>query len=85
MTTDNAETQFPPLTNATVEALARADAPIELPATALGEVAELLREAQAKNIQRQPKDKVGYRAKLIINDKIGWALLAVDVERGDGQ
>ena len=67
------------------EELGVTDTPIELPSTALGEIADLLREAQAKNIQRQPRDDVGYKMKLTINDKINWALLAVDVERGDGQ
>ena len=79
MTTDSYRADGP---YAPIESIA--DTPIELPTTVLGEVAELLREAQAKNMQRQPQDDVGYKAKLLINDKIGWALFLVDVERGDG-
>ncbi len=64
----------------------RADTPIELPVTALYEVAELLREAQ-KDIgaigMSSPSDIMALVH--VANDKLAQARILVDVERGDGQ
>ncbi len=68
-----------------------ADTPIELPVTALGEVARLLREAQSKVVVVSswhgdgPHCKVCTEMLLEGNDKLSQALILVDVERGDGQ
>ena len=57
-----------------------ADTPIELPTTALGEVAELLKEAQIANLAHPVTE-----ARRQINDKLAQARILVDVEIGDGQ
>ncbi len=58
------------------------DLPIELPVTALGEVARLLREAQELNMQRTQQFLT---TRTMINDKLAQARILVDVLRGDGE
>ncbi len=67
-----------------------ADTPIELPVTALGEVAQLLREAQSKVVVSSswhgdgPHCKVCTEMLLEANDKLAQARILVDVIIGDG-
>ncbi len=78
------------MSNETLEQLAREVSeertPIELPATPLGEVAELLLSAQ-KDIgaigMSSPSDIMALVH--VANDKLAQARILVDVERGDGQ
>ena len=59
----------------------REEGPIELPVTALGEVAELLREAQLTNLH----GGITSRRQEQVNDQLQQARLMVDVLRGDGE
>ena len=56
-----------------------------LPKTELGELGDLIADAQAKNMARQPRTKDGFTAKHMINAALAQASILVDVLRGDGQ
>ena len=55
-----------------------------LPKTELTIIADLIHEAQVKNMARQPRTQDAWTAKMMINDKLAVARLLVDVEIGDG-
>ena len=58
-----------------------ADTQIELPTTPLGEVADLLREAQLTNLH----GGMTSRRQEQVNDQLAQARILVDVIIGDGQ
>lgn len=56
-----------------------------MPRTDLGDIADLIQQAAARNMLRQPQTKDEWLAKLEINDALTTALIFVHEQRGDGQ